>query len=42
MKNKRIALDRIGELIPDGATVSISGAWMLVPDATLAAVGEAF
>jgi propionate CoA-transferase len=42
MRNKRIALDRIGELIPDGATVSISGAWMLVPDATLAALGDAF
>lgn len=42
MRDKRIALDQIGELIPDGATVSISGAWMLVPDALLAAVGEAF
>ncbi len=42
MKDKRLAFEEIGELIPDGGTVSVSGAWMLVPDGTLRAVGESF
>jgi acyl CoA:acetate/3-ketoacid CoA transferase len=42
VKDKRIALCDVAKLIPDGATVSVSGAWMLVPDAVLAAVGKAF
>ncbi len=42
MKSKIIALGDVAGLIPDGATVSVGGAWMLVPDGVLAAVGEAF
>src|SRR5690349_2599178 len=42
MKDKRIAPGEVAQLIPDGATVSVCGAWMLVPDAVLAAVGESF
>src|SRR5579883_956821 len=42
MKDKLIALEDVAGLIPDGATVSISGAWMLVPDALLSAIGEAY
>lgn len=42
MKDKRIALGQVAKLIPDGATVSVGGAWMLVPDAVLSAAGESF
>jgi propionate CoA-transferase len=42
MKDKRIAAAEVAELIPDGAMVSVGGAWMLVPDGVLEAIGEAF
>jgi acyl CoA:acetate/3-ketoacid CoA transferase len=42
VKSKVIGLSDAARLIPDGATVSVCGAWMLVPDAVLSAVGEAF
>jgi acyl CoA:acetate/3-ketoacid CoA transferase len=42
VKSKVIGLSEAARLIPDGATVSVCGAWMLVPDAVLSAVGEAF
>ena len=40
--NKIIRLDQAAGLIPDGSTISISGAWMLVPDSILKAVGQSF
>jgi propionate CoA-transferase len=42
VKDKRITLGEVAQLIPDFATVSVCGAWMLVPDAVLSAVGQAF
>ncbi len=42
MRNKTITLDQVGRLIPDHATISISGAWMLVPDSTLQAISQSF
>jgi propionate CoA-transferase len=42
MRNKIITREELPQLIPDGSTVSISGAWMLVPDSTLNAIGESF
>lgn len=42
MKNKLISFEAAAAKIPDGATVSVSGAWMLVPDRLLAAVEARF
>lgn len=42
MKSKVISLDQAATLIPDEATVSVSGAWMLLPDALLAAIERRF
>jgi acyl CoA:acetate/3-ketoacid CoA transferase len=42
VKSKIVALAGVAALIPDGATVSVGGAWMLVPDALLGAIGAAF
>jgi acyl CoA:acetate/3-ketoacid CoA transferase len=42
MKNKIVSAEEAVALIPDGATVSVSGAWMLVPDRTLAALEARF
>ena len=40
--NQIITLEEAVRLIPDGATVSVCGAWMLVPDRTLQAIGDSF
>ncbi len=42
MKNKIVPAAQAVERIPDGATVSVSGAWMLLPDAALAALEARF
>ena len=42
MGGKIITAAEAAAKIPDGATVSISGAWMLVPDALLAAIEARF
>ena len=42
MKNKIITVEEAVRLIPDGATVSVCGAWILVPDRTLQAIGDSF
>ncbi len=42
MNNKVISFEEAAAEIPDGATVSICGAWMLVPDKMLAAIETRF
>ncbi len=42
MKSKIVSAEEAVGHIPDGATVSVSGAWMLVPDRTLAAIEARF
>jgi len=42
MKDKIVELGDLAQLIPDGSTVSVCGAWMLVPDLLLEAIGETF
>lgn len=42
MRNKIVSAEEAVTRIPDGATVSVSGAWMLVPDRTLAALESRF
>lgn len=42
MRTKVVSFDEAVRRIPDGATVSVCGAWMLVPDKTLAAVEQRF
>ena len=40
--SKRLSAALAAELIPDGASISISGAWMLVPDTILGAIEQRF
>src|SRR5512146_2438899 len=42
MKVKTVSPEEAVSQIPDNATVSVSGAWMLLPDATLAALEARF
>ena len=42
MSNKTVSAEQAVALIPDGATVTVSGAWMLLPDRTLAALEGRF
>ena len=42
MRNKIIPINEAIDLIPDGATISVCGAWMLLPDSTLKAIGASF
>jgi acyl CoA:acetate/3-ketoacid CoA transferase len=42
MSGKVIPIQEAVAKIPDGATVSICGAWMVLPDRLLAAIGESF
>lgn len=42
MRSKVVSFEEAVARIPDGATVSVSGAWMLVPDKTLAALERRF
>ena len=42
MNNEVISFEEAATKIPDGATVSVCGAWMLVPDKLLAAIETRF
>jgi propionate CoA-transferase len=42
MRSKIVSAEEAVARIPDGAAVSVSGAWMLVPDRTLAALEQRF
>ena len=42
MESKITPIEQALGLIRDGATIAVSGAWMLVPDAVLAKLGERF
>jgi len=42
MRSKVVSFEEAIQRVPDGATVSVCGAWMLVPDKTLAALERRF
>ena len=42
MSGKVIPIQEAVAKIPDGATVSIRGVWMVLPDGLLAAIGESY